>query len=370
MLDRDKIVVALSNVRERLFPNTGQTLSIARDIWNKICADPTFAYRLQSAEDPVLVPGWEGKLDGVSSISNLNDSYSICAFDGSQIYPDRNVPGGGCFLINVGGINVSYGFSSSVTFINQPYLFLPDEAERGSFSKDFVDLKREEFELRDMFVYAQQQKNKPVCLCDGSLIFWHIESKALQMRDQFLSAYLYYLEEFYKSSLSVAGYISAPRSRELVNLLTFEMCEGDRHYSDDFINAVDGLCDTSIVRFFLKPHQRTNLFCSNAKIVESYPNHLRPFFFYLHCGDEIGRVEIPAWISNDAELVDTISRVILDQCIKGRGYPVCLAEAHEQAVVKGGDRDFFYSVITKMGIEENRRVQISQKSAKKRRMNI
>jgi hypothetical protein len=60
----------------------------------------------------------------------------------------------------------------------------------------------------------------------------------------------------------------------------------------------------------------------------------------------------------------------LDQCNKGRGYPVVLAEAHEQAVVKGADRDFFYSVITKIGIEENKRILVSQKSAKKRRMSI
>lgn len=191
-----------------------------------------------------------------------------------------------------------------------------------------------------------------------------------KLRDQFLSSYLYYLDEFYSNTLSVAGYISAPRSRELVNLLTFEMCEGDKHYPDELVDAVDILRDTSVVKFFLKPHQRTNLFWSNASIVESYPDHLKPFFFYLHCGDEIGRVEIPAFIAADAKLVDGISRVILDQCIKGRGYPICLAEAHEQAVVKGGDRDFFYNVITKIGIEGNRRVQVSQKSIKKRRMSI
>jgi len=369
MLDRDKVLRALSDVRGRLFPDAGQTLSVARQVWNKICADPTFPYRLSLAEDPFLVPGWNGRLDAITPVMAVNN-YSVCAFDGSQIYPDRNVPGGGCFLINVGGMNVSYGSSSSVEVVNQPYLFLPDDVEREQFSKDFVDLKREEFELRDMVLYAQNHKEKPLCLCDGSLIFWHIESKAPQMRDQFLASYLSYLDEFYSNGLSVAGYISAPRSRELVNLLTFEMCEGDASYSDELINAVDTLRDTSILNFFLRPGQRTNLFWSNSKIVESYPAHLRPFFFYLHCGDEIGRVEVPAWIAADDQLIENVSSVVFDQCLKGRGYPVVLAEAHEQAVVKGADREFFYSVIMKMGIEDNRRMKISQKSAKKRRMAI
>jgi hypothetical protein len=62
--------------------------------------------------------------------------------------------------------------------------------------------------------------------------------------------------------------------------------------------------------------------------------------------------------------------VILDQSIKGRGYPVCLAEAHEQAVVKGPDRDFFYHVLQKVGIEQKQHYVVSQKSLKKRGIGI
>jgi hypothetical protein len=51
---------------------------------------------------------------------------------------------------------------------------------------------------------------------------------------------------------------------------------------------------------------------------------------------------------------------------KGYGYPVVVAEAHEQAVVKGADREFFYHLITKFGIEQRRRTVTSQKSSKKR----
>jgi hypothetical protein len=61
-----------------------------------------------------------------------------------------------------------------------------------------------------------------------------------------------------------------------------------------------------------------------------------------------------------------ITKIVVDQVKKGYGYPVALAEAHEQAVVKGPDRDFFYHLITKLGIEQRRRTTVSFKSAKKR----
>jgi hypothetical protein len=97
---------------------------------------------------------------------------------------------------------------------------------------------------------------------------------------------------------------------------------------------------------------------------------LHPHFFYLHVGNEVGRVEVPAWIANDKAAVNTIAAVIIDQSRKGRGYPVVIAEAHEQAVVKGPDREFFYQLINKIAFERNQRLIMSQKSIKKRGMGI
>lgn len=57
---------------------------------------------------------------------------------------------------------------------------------------------------------------------------------------------------------------------------------------------------------------------------------------------------------------------MLDQACKGNGYPVAIAEAHEQAVVKGPDRDFFYLLINKLAYDEKKRMSLSQKSMKKR----
>ena len=67
--------------------------------------------------------------------------------------------------------------------------------------------------------------------------------------------------------------------------------------------------------------------------------------FYIHAGQEVARVEIPGWIGKDMGKVDLIHSVIVEQIIKGQGYPVSLSEAHEQAVVRTSDRDTFQTLI-------------------------
>ena len=90
----------------------------------------------------------------------------------------------------------------------------------------------------------------------------------------------------------------------------------------------------------------------------------------MQVGTEVGRVEIPAWIAQDEKLVDQVAASILDQCHKGYGYPIGLAEAHEQAVIKGPDREFFYHLLQKMSTDRKRYIELSPKEMKKRGMGI
>jgi NurA-like 5'-3' nuclease len=64
-------------------------------------------------------------------------------------------------------------------------------------------------------------------------------------------------------------------------------------------------------------------------------------------------------------LVNKVCSVALDQAIKGHGYPVCLFEAHEQAVIKSVDRDFFYTMLERMSHRQAKNYALSQKSIKK-----
>jgi NurA-like 5'-3' nuclease len=71
-------------------------------------------------------------------------------------------------------------------------------------------------------------------------------------------------------------------------------------------------------------------------------------FFYLRVGNEIARVEIPQWVATDSQLCDRVHALIYDQAMRGQGYPIALARAHEQAVVKASDRRVFLDMVAQM----------------------
>ena len=389
MLNHDLVLRALELLGSKIFPEDKKQNELAATLWHDIARDEQFAQRVHDSKSSFLLPSWQGDLTATFPIARELAEYTVLAFDGSQIYPDRHVAGVGCFLINVGGCVVRYGADAQVWFFSEPKIFLPEQlaAEDGPFpfSADLIDLKREAMEFTAAYEKAVIElelapyANYPlVTLFDGSLIFWHLEGKQNEVRDLFLQQYLDALELFYQKKIPLAGYISLPKSKELVNLIKIGLCRFTTancipchaNYSTFPCKVVDQVLDTQLCDYFLEPYFRTTIFMSNSKIVASYPPHLRPCFFYLHVGSEIVRVEVPQWIVQEVGMLDRVCKVVLDQATKGNGYPVTLAEAHEQAVVKGVDREFFYHLIYKKGLEQRRRIFISQKNIKKRGIGI
>jgi NurA domain len=237
-----------------------------------------------------------------------------------------------------------------------------------------VNCRRQELELDAGFTLSQKVKAEnedlPLAfLFDGSLIFWHLQAKDPEVKNHFLDRYIAKLEQFYQQQLLMAGYISLPKSKELVNILRLVLCNFNLTDCPQ-ADKLDHIVDTSIVKFFVQPHHYTGVFANRSPITQYYPDHLKPYFLYADFGHEIGRIEMPAWIATNQELVEQVVAILYDQSIKGYGYPIALAEAHEQAVVKGPDRDFFYHIVQKLGMEERKTISISQKSSKKRRIGV
>jgi len=379
MLDRLKLAECLEQVVGKLFPDVANTITLAVEVYNRIATDPSFAQRARDAESSFLVPAWMGTLDEVFSYG-FADQYTVLAVDGSQVYPNRHMAGIGCFLLNIGGAQFTYGEPASiVSFFSIPEVcpFSEINAGKESVSSETVDLLRESREL----FYAVKQATEivaqePVVLIDGTIIFWMLEGKAPEVRTQFLKEYLQAFEQLYVQRIVYAGYISMPKSREVMSLVKLGLCRFTvancipcHAVYDTFpCKVVDSLLDTHLMEQLLKPGQRSPLFETASSIVQEYPVYAKPWFCYLHVGHEIARLEMPAWVAQDEVLVARLCRVALDQADKGVGYPVVLAEAHEQAVIKGADRDFFYQLIQKMGMQHNRMVHASLKSMIKRSM--
>jgi NurA domain len=375
MLNRVQLMQALASVSSSLFVDNSSAYAIARSTWEARIEDDDFLEKACRVETKWAIPSWASRLDTTIPVPALSTGYQVVSVDGSQIYPDRH-QGISCYLINIGSAVIHYGASTSpVMFDSRPTVFATgdgDESYQQVNIHELINCRRQELELNAGLelmrsVYARNQRS--LLLFDGSLVFWNLEAKDSHLSDLFLSTYLATLYQLYQCRALYAGYISLPKSRELVNLVRLALC--NFNVEDTHLYAVvDPVVDATMASFFLAAHMRTAVFCNNAAISRLYPDALRPHFFYLHVGTEIGRVEIPGWIAADEALVNQIASLILDQSIKGAGYPVVLAEAHEQAVVKGPDRDFFYHALSKESMVHDRALSLSGKVLRKRRIGI
>jgi len=369
MLDRFKIITALQNVSSELFVGFAQEIDIANTVWGKISQDAAFGDKIHAFKQSLLVPWWQGLLAPVKKIELQKTEYTVLSVDGSQIYHDKH-QGPPCFLINIGFMQLSYGLQNKpVVYGNEPFLTVKLDQEHGFGSTDFINMQREKYEFEHALqrmeeINLQEPGKLSVCLFDGSLIFFHLDAQDMEFKEQFLQDYCTVLEVMYQKRMLIAGYMSLPKTKELVNLCKLELVQFDDSLLGSVL-VIDRLTDVDIAGLYLKRQDRSIVFASKAPICYLYPIHLRPHFCYLHVGSEIVRIEFPAWIGNDEVLVDQICAVAFDQAQKGHGYPVSLFEAHEQAVIKAADRDFFYNLLEKMSEKKSSSYLISQKSLRK-----
>jgi NurA domain. len=210
---------------------------------------------------------------------------------------------------------------------------------------------------------------------------WTLAGAEKAMLDHFLRPYLNYLDTMREWKIPVASYISRPRSPEVAGMIRLMLCpdidlEKQRGAkcsacSDAAAGRTPscfvcrGLSDAEILADMLDEGQRGPLFISMSRVnIESYGNHL-VHFFYTRVGREIVRVEMPRWVAEDADLLDRVHALVYDQCLKGQGYPVALARAHEQAVIRAADRRAFARIVECSLIQANLPATSSRKAASK-----
>ncbi|HBL98936.1 TPA: hypothetical protein DDZ86_04825 [Candidatus Dependentiae bacterium] len=360
MLDRDRVSQDLHAYVSRYSAGHREVFDGIIDQWGALCTDPLAAQKAHEREWPFLVPQWDGLLGLQFSIENITGDYSLFSVDGSQLYPERH-QGIPCALVNIGTAAFSYGQTTSkAELFSKPYLITPNNLSDGEdafIDEAFIRSLRTEYELKGGLETSALYKGAPFFF-DGSLILWHMDESKKGAEDYFFKRYVDCFVTLEQQEVLHAGYISMPKSRELVNIMR-ALCPVDPALLRYFTDA-------DLVASFLKPDHRTLLFKSRAHITSHYPPSVHPFFFYLNVGSEIARVEIPQWIAENEIYINKITSILIDQCDKGRGYPVCLAEAHEQAVVKAADREFFFACMAKWLNREGAAFISSRKSLLKK----
>jgi hypothetical protein len=276
-----------------------------------------------------------------------------------------------CYVINVGRVFLRYGARPAARLSSRPALYYRDEdlylsdgVRRIAVEGNYLSARRDVEEgvaLADLADEFLTEALPCAALQDGTLVRWTLAGAEKFVQERFLRPYLAYLDRMHERGIPVASYISRPRAPEVAGTIRLMFCpdvmlaEGRGAKCSECSDAAagrvpscyvcQGLTDADILADTLDEGQRGPLFASMSRVnVEAYGPHL-VHFFYLRVGREIARVEIPRWVAEDPAAVDLIHTLIYDQCVKGQGYPVALARAHEQAIVRAADRRAFLGMV-------------------------
>jgi hypothetical protein len=168
--------------------------------------------------------------------------------------------------------------------------------------------------------------------------------------------------------VTTAGYVDKPSANLVVRLLEIvETPLADLPQIKD-CHPLRGVSDLYIYRDLLAPGERSAIFAMQSQSVKNYTGPLGLHFFYLNVGREghpwLARVEIPAWVADNPEMLDHLQAVLVHQCqlMGSRPYPYLLHRAHETAVVTQEEK----AQVTQMIALELRRrgVEVGEQSYK------
>ncbi|MGK7902548.1 MAG: DNA double-strand break repair nuclease NurA [Hormoscilla sp.] len=323
-------------------------------------------------------------LDTCLEVNVPPEVQTVMATDGSQIAPSHHEIAY-CYLINVGRVLLYYGQNQQPLLDSLPEVFYrPEELyvsrQWGIRTEEWMGYVRTVSEavmlaeLGSMLAnYASSIPN--LAMVDGSLIYWFLEQLPTPARDRLLPPILNAWSQLQEAGIPIVGYLSSSRSGEALNFLRLQSCPYPEpnctkncHNNADVApcQVFNPLRDTTFWGVFLQPGQRSCLWQSSARILEHYASQ-KIYFCYLHVGHEIARIDFPAWVAENSTLLDNALSLTIAQVQKGYGYPVVLAEAHNQAVVRGGDRARFFALLEQEMIKAGlKNVGTSYKETRKR----
>ncbi|BAY23027.1 hypothetical protein NIES2100_27910 [Calothrix sp. NIES-2100] len=307
--------------------------------------------------------------------------HTVIATDGSQIAPNHHEIAY-CYLLNIGRVVLHYGQNRHPLLDSLPEVFYRPEdlymsRQWGIRTEEWMGYRRTASEATVLAELACAAKTEAPALAmvDGSLIYWFLEQLPMDARDRILPPILVAWQQLREAQIPLMGYLSASRNIEGMNFLRLLACP---HQVPDCISycpnqlekipckIFEPLRDTTLWSTQLKPGQRGPLWRSNARILDLYEGQTI-YFCYIHVGTEIARIEVPSWVAENTAMFDQALGLMLAQVQKGYGYPVAIAEAHNQAVVRGGDKTRFFALLEKQMIKAGlRNVGTSYKEARKR----
>ena len=324
-----------------------------------------------------------GTLAGTFPAPQAPADFSIIAADGSAIPPDRHSPLR-FYVINTGYAVLTYGAHPDAALDSEGNLYFQDEdlyiepqGQRIPVNEARLGLKMQVEEMKALLDAAGLASLPAVALRDGSLILWPLHGEEKPVQTHFLHQFLECLGKFRQASFPVASYISYSGGQDVVNALRVWLCPTETRdcqrcsLSDelrDLCTYLGTVRDRHLFAGLLLEGERSEVFESSSAILEKYQDH-RIRFFYVDVGGEIARLEAPAWVTEDEQMLNLLHAVVMDQCRRSGGYPSyppALVEAHEQAVITTADRRLVEEIVERAMAEQGHPYVRSAKDRSKR----
>lgn len=301
--------------------------------WDRLRAAaqrPDIAERIAAAK----VSRWAGAVPTSEPIDLVQSSdgghLEVVGVDGSQIYPPERSPIVWAYVQAV-------AYRKNIKPLHQ-FQFVDigtQMAGNGELTGELyqhhdelyalVDAWRTLLEMR-VASLASRENWDALVLLDGGLLPWlSVSGKTGQK----------HLHAYRKDLLAIrpglaAGVVSGPQSKSLARFVSLMEAQT---IQDSLANR-EAILDISLMQFLLKEGQRSALFLQGSPRNDFFANsQAAVYFFFLRLtGQEIARVEIPAWVAEDAERVNLVHASVLHDA-RPTGYPYVLAQAHNQVVV-------------------------------------
>jgi hypothetical protein len=317
-------------------------------LWLAQYADQGEQLRHPAREFHAAIPTDE-PLDAESPLPAIPKHFTFIAADGTEVQPDSHEIAY-YYLINVGCLVYRHGSERTPEAYSQPAIgYTEDDIyDRGQLvAGNLLDIKRD---LAEITMLAERCAAEPpdattVAVVDGTLIMWTLKDAPQDYQREKAQAYIQQLDRVRDSGALVAAYISRPRRGEVTRLLHLASVGGTAKQAGETPNPLQHLPDYAVFEM-LSPGARSALFASPSSINYDYykDGGHAIHFFYLNLAAEgsapaIARVEVPAWVAEDADRLALVHGAIVAQARITGDYPYALVRADELAFISGPERE-------------------------------
>jgi len=270
---------------------------------------------------------------------------TLIAADGSQINPDRHaaVQFG---LVNVGAIIMQLNSGTAPEISTNTELLFGEDLFPNDvpMSEGMVALKRDLAERLTLDELSKGMTGQVVTFTDGPIELWGAKGEDAQSYADFVEKYKAILSRLQTRGVITAGYVDKPSADLVVRLLEIALTDEEQIQHLREFHPLRGVSDRWLFgekeKPILPPGHRSAVFKIQSGSDKNYKGVLELHFFYLNVGTQGHpwpvRVEIPRWVVDDKEKLETLHGVLVEQCrmMGSRPYPYLLHRAHETAVVQ------------------------------------